>query len=136
MDDLHRRTLEALPEAVLVADRAGAIQLWSAAATRIFGFSAEQTLGRSLDLIIPERQRARHWDGYRRVVATGVTQYGDRVLAVPALRADGKRISVEFTVALLRDARGQVDGIVALLRDVTERWERERERAKAASSGA
>ena len=116
----------------MVADRVGAIQLWNAAAERIFGFTAEQALGRPLDLIVPERQRARHWEGYRQVVASGVTQYGSRVLAVPALRADGKRISVEFTVALLRDASGQVDGIVALLRDVTERWERER--AKAAAS--
>jgi len=129
MDELQRRTLEALPEAVLVADRAGAIRLWNAAAERIFGWSASQALGQSLDLIVPERQRARHWDGYRRVVETGATQYGDRVLAVPALRADGKRISVEFTVALLRDASGHVDGIVALLRDVTERWERERAQA-------
>jgi PAS domain S-box-containing protein len=133
VDDLHRRTLEALAEAVLVADRDGAIRLWNAAAARIFGFPAEKALGQSLDLIIPERQRARHWEGYRRVVATGVTQYGDRTLAVPALRADGKRISVEFTVALLRDASGQVDGVVALLRDVTERWERERAQARAGS---
>ena len=129
MDDLHRRTIAAIPDAVLVADREGAIMLWNAGAERIFGFSASEALGRSLDLIIPERQRARHWEGYWRVVATGVTQYGERLLAVPALRADGKRISVEFSVALLTDARGQVEAVAAVVRDVTERWERERAKA-------
>lgn len=126
MEDLHRRTLEAIPDAVLVADRDGSIVLWNAGAERIFGISERDALGRSLDLIIPERQRARHWEGYRKVIATGVTQYGERLLAVPALRADGKRISVEFSVALLRDAQGAVEAVAALLRDVTERWERER----------
>ena len=126
MDDLHRRTIAAIPDAVLVADREGAIMLWNAGAERIFGFSASEALGRSLDLIIPERQRARHWEGYQRVVATGVTQYGERLLAVPALRADGRRISVEFSVALLTDASGQVEAVAAVVRDVTERWERER----------
>jgi PAS domain S-box-containing protein len=126
VEDLHRRTLEAIPDAVLVADRDGSIVLWNAGAERIFGISERDALGRSLDLIIPERQRARHWEGYRKVIATGVTQYGERLLAVPALRADGKRISVEFSVALLRDAQGAVEAVAALLRDVTERWERER----------
>jgi PAS domain S-box-containing protein len=73
----------------------------------------------------------RHWDGYRHVIASGVTQYGERLLSVPALRADGKRISVEFSVALIRDARGGVEGVAAVLRDVTERWERERAAAAA-----
>lgn len=126
MADLHRRTLEAIPDAVLVADRDGVIRFWNAGAERVFGIAASDALGKSLDLIIPERQRARHWEGYRKVVASGVTQYGERLLAVPALRADGKRISVEFSVALLRDASGAVDGVAAVLRDVTERWERER----------
>jgi PAS domain S-box-containing protein len=131
LDDLHRRTLEAIPDAVLVADREGAICYWNAGAERVFGIPASAALGRSLDLIIPERQRGRHWDGYRHVIASGVTQYGERLLSVPALRADGKRISVEFSVAMLRDAHGGVEGIAAVLRDVTERWERERAAAAA-----
>jgi PAS domain S-box-containing protein len=131
MDDLHRRTLDAIPDAVLVADREGAIRYWNAGAERVFGIPASEALARSLDLIIPERQRARHWEGWGRVVASGVTQYGERLLSVPALRADGKRISVEFSVALIRDARGGVEGVAAVLRDVTERWERERAAAAA-----
>ncbi|HEY8122409.1 MAG TPA: PAS domain S-box protein [Myxococcota bacterium] len=131
MDDLHRRTLDAIPDAVLVADREGAIRYWNAGAARVFGIAANDALGRSLDLIIPERQRARHWEGWRKVIATGVTQYGERLLSVPALRADGKRISVEFSVALIFDARGGVEGVAAVLRDVTERWERERAAARA-----
>jgi PAS domain S-box-containing protein len=126
MDDLHRRTLDALPDAVLVADREGAIRYWNAGAERIVGWPAGEALGRSLDLIIPERQRARHWEGWRQVLASGETRYGTRLLAVPALRADGRRISVEFSVALLRDASGAIEAVAASLRDVTERWERER----------
>jgi PAS domain S-box-containing protein len=126
MEDLHRRMLDALPDAAVVADRDGAIRYWNAGAERIFGWPASEALGRSLDLIIPERQRARHWDGWRKVVASGETSYGTRLLAVPALRADGRRISVEFSIALLRDARGEIEAVAALLRDVTERWERER----------
>jgi PAS domain S-box-containing protein len=126
MDDLARAVIERTPDAVIAADVAGAITLWNAGAERIFGFAAGDALGRSLDLIVPERQRARHWEGWRRVVATGQTAYGTRLLAVPALRADGRRISVEFSIALLSDARGAVTGFAAILRDVTERWERER----------
>jgi PAS domain S-box-containing protein len=131
MEDLHRRTLDAIPDAVLVADREGAICYWNAGAERVFGIPASAALGRSLDLIIPERQRAQHWDGWQRVAASGVTQYGERLLSVPALRADGKRISGEFSVALIRDARGGVERAAAVLRDVTERWERERVAAAA-----
>jgi PAS domain S-box-containing protein len=92
----------------------------------MFGHSPEEAIGASLDIIIPEKLRERHWAGYRRVMATGETQYVGRMLAVPALRADGSRISVEFTVTLLRDAAGSVWGVGAILRDVTARWEQQR----------
>lgn len=113
-------------DAVIVADPAGVILYWNPAAVRIFGYAEKDAVGARLDIIIPEKLRERHWDGYRRVMATGKTQYGHRTLAVPAVRADGKRISVEFTVALLQDATDEVRGIAAILRDVTERWEKER----------
>lgn len=125
-DQLCREIMEGTPDAVIVADREGVIRFWNAGAAAMFGYSAEQALGRSLDLVIPERQRERHWEGYRRVMATGVTRYGQGdLLAVPALRSDGSRISVEFTIVLLR-GNGQPAGAAAVMRDVTERWQRDR----------
>jgi PAS domain S-box-containing protein len=124
---LFRRIVEEMPEAVIFADRKGAIRLWNRAAETMFGYSADEALGQSLDLIVPERFRTRHWDGYRHVMATGVTSYGDRLLAVPAMRKDGQRISIEFSIALLRDDRGELAGAAAIVRDVTARWHAERE---------
>ncbi len=123
---LYRRIVDHAADAVVVADRDGTIVVWNGAAEATFGYSAAEAVGQSLDLIIPERFRARHWDGYRRVMATGTTRYGRELLAVPALRKDGARISIEFSLALLRDDAGEITGVVAIVRDVTARWERER----------
>jgi PAS domain S-box-containing protein len=118
-------------DAVIVADADGAIRAWNAAAERMFGHPASGAIGRSLDLIIPERLRERHWEGFRHTMATGETQYGGRTLSVPAIRADGSRISVEFTVGLLTDERtGAVTGIAVIMRDVTAAWEERRELAR------
>jgi PAS domain S-box-containing protein len=126
-EHLYRRIVEEAPDAVIVADHEGLIRLWNAGATTVFGYGAEEAIGRSLDLIIPERLRQRHWDGYHKVMATGETRYGaGEMLAVPAMRNDGTRISVEFSIAMLRDGQGALIGIAAILRDVTERWERDR----------
>jgi PAS domain S-box-containing protein len=113
--------------AVIVADIDGVICFWNPAAEQIFGYSRSQALGETLDIIIPARLRARHWDGYRRVMRSGRTEYAGRTLAVPATRQDGTRISVEFTVTLLRDRTGVLWGIGAILRDVSAKWEAERE---------
>lgn len=113
-------------DAVIVADGSGAIRYWNAAAEAMFGHTYDEAIGASLDIIIPEKLRERHWEGYRRVMATGQTDYAGRMLAVPALRADGSRISVEFTVTLLRDRAGTVCGIGAIMRDVTSRWVEQR----------
>ena len=126
-DGLFRRIVEEMPDAVIFADRQGAIRLWNRGAETMFGYSAGEATGQSLDLIIPERFRARHWAGYRQVMATGVTSYGDRLLAVPATRKDGQRISIEFSIALLKDEHGEVIGAAAVVRDVTARWQAERE---------
>lgn len=124
---LSRRIVEEAPDAIIFSDREGTIRLWNAGAEAVFGYRADEALGRSLDLIIPEKQRARHWEGYRAVMATGVTRYGrGELLRVPALRKDGRRISVEFSILLPRDAAGEVLGAAAILRDVTERWEQDR----------
>jgi PAS domain S-box-containing protein len=92
----------------------------------MFGHPHEEVIGASLDLIIPEKLRRRHWEGYQRVMATRETQYAGRTLAVRGVRADGTRISVEFTVTLLAGEGKRPSGIAAILRDVTARWERQR----------
>ena len=104
----------------------GAITVWNPAATRIFGFTEADALGQSLDLIIPERQRQRHWDGYHKTMATGETRYGADVLRVPALHKEGKPLSIAFTVAMLYTPDGKVSAIVAIVRDETVRWSEER----------
>src|SRR3954451_16166868 len=113
-------------DAVIVAGPDGTVRYWNAAAEAMFGHGAEAALGASLDLIIPERLRERHWDGYRKTMATGETKYGGATLSVPAVRADGTRISVDFTVALLFDDGGAVSGIAAIMRDVTAAFEERR----------
>jgi PAS domain S-box-containing protein len=131
--------LDALGDAVIVADPEGRIRLWPPAAERIFGYPTGEALGRSLDVIIPERFRARHWTGYEEVMRTGVTRYGTDVLRVPAVRKDGQAISIAFTVALLRNETGRVTGIAAVVRDETARWAEEqalRRRLAALERGA
>jgi PAS domain S-box-containing protein len=113
-------------DAVIGAGRDGAIRLWNPAAERIFGFTEEEALGRSLDLIIPERFRSRHWDGYQQVMRTGRTRYGTDVLRVPALHKDGRKLSIAFTVALLYAREDEIQTIVAIVRDETTRWAEER----------
>ena len=116
--------------AVIVADPDGAITFWNPASKAMFGHQEAAVLGEKLDVIIPDKLRPPHWEGYAKVMATGETQYSGRTLAVPALHADGTRISIEFTVTLLQDAEGKVTGIGAFIRDVTERWEQQREQRR------
>ncbi|HEX7685634.1 MAG TPA: PAS domain-containing protein [Trinickia sp.] len=117
-------------DAVVVCDAAGAITLWNGAAQRIFGFSEAEALGQSLDLIIPQRLQQRHWDGYRKTMATGQTRYGSDLLKVPAVNKNGDTLSIAFTVALLHDASGAVSGIAAVIRDETARFQQERDLRK------
>ncbi|HEU4376554.1 MAG TPA: PAS domain-containing protein [Telluria sp.] len=123
--DFHQ-LVEALGDGVIVCDAGGAITVWNAAATRIFGFTEADAIGQSLDIIIPERQRQRHWDGYHKTMDTGQTRYGADVLRVPALHKEGKPLSIAFTVAMLHTPEGKVSAIVAIVRDETVRWTDER----------
>jgi PAS domain S-box-containing protein len=118
--------VEQSPIAIIVGDREGIMRLWNAGAEAMFGWTAGEAIGKSMDIIIPEKHRPRHWEGYDRVMASGVTKYGRSLLAVPAQTKDGRRISVEFNVVLLKDAEGRVLGIAASMQDVTARWERDK----------
>jgi PAS domain S-box-containing protein len=119
-----------LAEAVLVADRSGTITYWNRSAERLFGWEPLEAVGATLDLIIPERHRDRHWDGYARTVATGVTRYSTQLLEVPAMHRDGRTVSIAFTLTVLTDVEGRVSRLVAVVRDDTERWQ-ERRRLRA-----
>jgi PAS domain S-box-containing protein len=126
-DMLAETVLSTASDAIVAADKDGAIVFWNPGAERIFGYAKDEALGRSLDIIIPERLRARHWDGYHQVMKTGESRYGHGdLLAVPALRKDGAQISIEFTIAPLRDPSGGLAGLVAIMRDVTARFEETR----------
>ena len=113
-------------DAIIVCDAAGAITLWNKAAERIFGFTEAEALGQSLDMIIPQRQRHRHWEGYHKTMETAVTKYGADVLRVPALHKDGHTLSIAFTVSMLFSEDQKVTGIAAIVRDETARFTEER----------
>jgi PAS domain S-box-containing protein len=112
------------PDAIIYADFGGLIRFWNRGAERIFGYSASEVSGKSLDIIMPENLRARHWAAYGETMRTGKTRYGDGdVLAVPALGKGGRHISIEFTIFPYHDRDGSLRGVGAVLRDVTERFE-------------
>ena len=123
-DKLIEAILGTQSDAIIATDHSGVVSFWNPGAERIFGFSADEAVGRSLDLIIPENLRARHWDGFNRVMVTGESHYGHGdLLSVPALTKSGQRISVEFTISMLKDEQMRPAGTVAILRDVTKRFE-------------
>jgi PAS domain S-box-containing protein len=127
-ESLAQQIIANTPDGVIFADRDGVIRFWNAGAEAIFGYSAQEAIGQRLDSIVPEPLRARHNEGYHGVMQTGVTQYdGRRLLAVPAMRKQGERISVEFSIALIRDSSRALVGVAAVMRDVTERWRKEKE---------
>ena len=118
--------LEALADAVMVCDAQGAIVLWNPACERLFGHTEAEALGQSMDLIIPERLRKRHWEGYDKTMTTGITKYGHDVLRVPAVDKQGNSLSIAFTVAMLYGANGKVSAIASIIRDETARFNDER----------
>ncbi|MGJ3701714.1 MULTISPECIES: PAS domain-containing protein [Variovorax] len=121
-----KQIVEGAGDAIMVCNAEGAITLWNRAAERIFGFTEAEALGQSLDMIIPQRQRQRHWDGYHKTMDTGITKYGADLLRVPALHKDGHTLSIAFTVSMLFSENREVTGIVAFVRDETARFAEER----------
>jgi PAS domain S-box-containing protein len=127
---IYQQIIENSQDAILFADRDGIVNLWNSGAEAIFGYKAEEIQGKNLDLIIPEKLRQRHWEGYQRVMKTGETRYGKELLKVPAIRKDGRTISVEFTILLVRNRQNEIIGTASIIRDVTERWKQEKELKK------
>lgn len=121
------KLLETIGDGIIVADTGGRIIYWNPAATRIFGFTEQEALGRTLDLIVPDRLRHRHNVGFAKSMETGTTRYGNDLLKVPATHKNGKTLSIAFTVAMLVDQDGHVSGVAALIRDETQRFQEERE---------
>lgn len=130
---LAKAILSTRSDAIVATDRDGIIRFWNPGAERVFGHSREAAVGCSLDLIIPERLRQRHWEGFAKVMRSGQSRYGEGdLLSVPALRKDGTTLSVQFTIASLRQA-GQMVGMAAIIRDVTEQFQETRELKRALS---
>ncbi|ABK98823.1 PAS domain-containing protein [Pelobacter propionicus] len=127
MDRRLNQLLNEAPDAIIIADREGGVRFWNRGAELMFGHSAAEAVGQSLDLIIPENLRKRHWEGYWRVMASGETKYKTGLLSSPGVRKDGSRVSLEFSMVMLRDEAGAMQGCAAIMRDVTERWTREKE---------
>ena len=127
---LCQQIVEKSADAIIFADHDGIIRLWNAGAKAILGYTAEEALDQSLDLIVPEKLRNRHWEGYRKVMATGRTKYGKETLAVPAITKGGNRISIEFTIVLVTNDSGETLGTAAIIRDVTERFLKQKELRK------
>jgi PAS domain S-box-containing protein len=123
-DQFASTLLNSMPDAVVYSDADGLIRFWNQGAERIFGFAKTEAVGQSLDIIIPETMRGRHWEGYRKTMESGTTRYGGGdLLAVPAIRKDGTRLSIEFTIVPFHDQAGHITGIAAVMRDVTARFE-------------
>ena len=121
-------------DAIIATDRDGIIRFWNPGAERVFGHSHRDAVGRSLDLIIPERLRQRHWQGFTDVMRSGQSRYGEGdLLSVPAMRNDGTTLSVQFTISLLRKA-GQMVGMAAIIRDVTKQFQETRALKRALSN--
>ena len=129
MDDLARldaHILDAVADALIYADRSGVIQRWNSASQLLFGYSADEALGQKLDLIIPEHLRTAHWNGFDAAITSGAMKLQGRPTLTRAAHKDGRKLYIEMTFALVKDADGAVKGSVAMARDATERVERER----------
>lgn len=123
-EQVGQTLVQAKSEAIVACDRNGVIRLWNSGAERMFGYARDEALGQTLDIIIPERFRPRHWDAFHVMMRTGQSRYADgAMLAVPGLRRDGSSISIEFTIAPMLDDDNQVAGLVSVIRDVTRTFE-------------
>jgi len=127
LTDVMCSIVEHSGDAIMFADQAGIVRLWNQGAVKIFGYATEEAVGQSLDLIIPEYLRARHWQGWQSAMASGTSRYSQELLAVPAMTKDGRTISIEFSVVMVMDVESKPAGVAAIVRDVTLRRQQERD---------
>jgi PAS domain S-box-containing protein len=123
---LSRALVEHLADALIFADREGLIRVWNAGAEAVFGYPADEVLGRRLDLIIPERLRPAHWTAFDAAVETGRMKYGRDSMTTRSMHRDGSDLYVDLSFALVRDEAGEVLGSVAVARDITLRFQKEK----------
>lgn len=121
-EETAARLITETHEAIIYASRDGIIRLWNRGAGELFGWPAEEAIGKALDIIVPEKHRASHWAGWGRTMNTGVTKYGSEPLKVPGIRKDGSTVSLEFSITILKSEDGEIEGVAAFLRDVSAAW--------------
>jgi PAS domain S-box-containing protein len=114
--DLFQAVIEQAPDAMIFADRDGVIRIWNAKAEEIFGYSASEAIGGSLDLIIPPHLRAAHWRGYRDAMASGRTRLGGNAMLTRATHKDGSKVYVEVAFGIIGDKEHGVSGAMATAR--------------------
>jgi PAS domain S-box-containing protein len=119
--DLFQGIVEQVADGIIFADRSGAIRLWNAGAQAIFGYAADEVIGQSLNVIIPERLRSAHWAAFDRAVETGQTKYGRQAMTTRSMHKDGSKLYVDLSFALVKDNASEVLGSVAMARDITKR---------------
>ena len=124
--NLFQAIVEQAPDAIIFADRSGAIRVWNRGAETVFGYCAAEILGHNLDVIIPEQLRSAHWEGFRRAIDTGQTKYGNRVLTTRSVHKNGARLYLDMSFGLVSDAAGAVLGALAVARDCTARQLKEK----------
>jgi PAS domain S-box-containing protein len=127
-EGLERSVIEQAADAIIFADIHGVIRIWNAAALVLFGFSASEAIGQSLDLIVPEHLRKAHWAGFRRAIESGVMRLGGHATFTRALHKSGKRLYVDLSFAIVRGPAGKIVGSVAVARDATLRHDEEKAR--------
>jgi PAS domain S-box-containing protein len=127
---LFAALVEDVADAVIFADREGLIQVWNPGAEAVFGYTAGEVAGRSLDFLIPERLRAAHWTAFHAAVDTGRMKYGRESRTTRSMHKDGSDLYVDLSFALVRDAEGRPLGSVAMARDITSRFRAEKETRK------
>lgn len=115
-------------DATIFADREGIVRIWNARAEMVFGFSASEAIGGSLDVIIPEDLRAAHWRGFNRAIAAGRTRLGGRAMVTRAVHKQGGKLYVELSFGIVKGGPQGVMGALATAKDITQSYLASRER--------
>ncbi len=125
-EGLYKQIIDNTSDAVIFADTEGVIRLWNHGAEALFGYSAEESMGQTLDIIVPDQFREAHWAGYRRAMTRGQTQYGRQAMLTRSMTKNSNTIYIEMTLAVLHGDAGQALGALAMVRDATEKRAQER----------